>query len=143
MLRIVHEGGEREAGPGTQAGLDELCRLAAQEMLAVALEAERQAYLERHAGAVDGEGRRVVVGNGYARAREITTAAGRIAVQAPRIDDRRDGERYIPALLPPYMRRSPKVTELFCSTCAGSPRATSSRRCRPSSARRRASPPRP
>ena len=55
----------------------------------------------------------MVVGNGYARAREITTAAGRIAVQAPRIDDRRDGERYIPALLPPYMRRSPKVTELL------------------------------
>ena len=34
-------------------------------------------------------------------------------MQAPRIDDRRDGERYIPALLPPYMRRSPKVTELL------------------------------
>ena len=34
--------------------------MAAQEMLGVALEAERQAYLERHAGAVDGEGRRVV-----------------------------------------------------------------------------------
>ena len=75
--------------------------------------AERQAYLERHAGAVDGEGRRVVVGNGYARAREITTAAGRVAVQAPRVDDRRPGERYISALLPPYMRRSPKVTEVL------------------------------
>ena len=113
MLRIVHEGGEREAGPGTQVGLDELCRMAAQEMLGVALEAERQAYLERHAGAVDGEGRRVVVGNGYARAREITTAAGRVAVQAPRVDDRRPGERYISALLPPYMRRSPRVTEVL------------------------------
>ena len=113
MLRIVHEGGEREAGPGTQVGLDELCRMAAQEMLGVALEAERQAYLERHAGAVDGEGRRVVVGNGYVRAREITTAAGRVAVQAPRVDDRRPGERYISALLPPYMRRSPKVTEVL------------------------------
>ncbi len=87
--------------------------MAAQELLGVALEAERQAYLERHAGAVDGEGRRVVVGNGYARAREITTAAGRVAVQAPRVDDRRPGERYISALLPPYMRRSPKVTEVL------------------------------
>ena len=113
MLRVVHEGGEREGRPGPQVGLDELCRLAAQEMLAVALEAERQAYLERHAAAVDEEGRRLVVGNGHARAREITTAAGRIAVQAPRIDDRRDGERYISALLPPYMRRSPKVSEVL------------------------------
>ena len=34
-------------------------------------------------------------------------------MQAPRIDDRRDGERYISALLPPYMRRSPKVTEVL------------------------------
>ena len=120
MVRVVHEGGEREGRPGPQVGLDELCRLAAQEMLAVALEAERQAYLERHAAAVDEEGRRLVVGNGHARAREITTAAGRIAVQAPRIDDRRDGERYISALLPPYMRRSPKVSEvlLFAGTVA-------------------------
>ena len=43
MLRVVHEGGEREGRPGPQAGLDEFCRLAAQELLAVALEAERQA----------------------------------------------------------------------------------------------------
>ena len=41
-------------------------------------------------------------------------AAGRTPlVQAPRIDDRRDGERYISALLPPYMRRSPKVSEVL------------------------------
>ncbi len=53
MLRIVHEGGEREAGPGTQLGLDEFCRMAAEEMLGVALEAERQACLERHAGAIE------------------------------------------------------------------------------------------
>ena len=43
MLRVVHEGGEREGRPGPQVGLDERCRLAAQELLAVALEAERQA----------------------------------------------------------------------------------------------------
>ncbi len=113
MLRVVHERGEREAGPGLQVGLDELCRLAAQEMLALALEAERQAYLERYATALTEDGRRLVVGNGYARPREITTAAGRLAVQAPRVDDRRDGERYISALLPPYMRSSPKVSEVL------------------------------
>ncbi len=79
----------------------------------MAPEAEHQAYIERHAAAIDGEGRRLVVGNGCARPREITTAAGRVAVQAPRVDDRRPGERYISALLPPYMRRSPKVTEVL------------------------------
>ena len=127
--------------PGPQVGLDELCRLAAQEMLAVALEAERQAYLERYAAAVDEEGRRLVVGNGHAREREITPAAGRIAVQAPRIDDRRDGERYISALLPPYMRRQeppPKTVAIaslspwwaseVTSSTPECPRATSPRR---------------
>ena len=57
MLRIVHErGGHEEVGSEQQVGLDELCRLAAQEMLALALEAERQGYLERHAVAVDASG---------------------------------------------------------------------------------------
>ena len=32
---------------------------------------------------------------------------------APRVDDRRDGERFSSAILPPYMRRSPKVTEVL------------------------------
>ena len=110
----------------------------------MALEAERRDYIERHAAVLDEEGRRLVVGNGYARPREITTAAGRVAVQAPRVDDRRPGERYISALLPPYMRRSPKVSEVLrCSTSGDSRRATSSRRCLPSSARRQGSPPRP
>ena len=60
MLRIVHESGGQEVGVA-QVGLDELCRSAAQEMLAVALEAERQAYLERHAGVVDTSGRRATL----------------------------------------------------------------------------------
>jgi putative transposase len=112
MLRIVHDAdaqGEGEEG----VDLDELCRLAAREMIGLALEAERRAYLERHAGEVDAHGRRLVVGNGYAYAREITTAAGRVEVQAPRVDDRRPGEQFTSAILPPYMRRSPKVTEVL------------------------------
>ncbi|CAN5157232.1 hypothetical protein BH20ACT9_BH20ACT9_02980 [soil metagenome] len=93
--------------------LDELCRLAAREMIALALKAERRAYLEAHADVRDEAGRRMVVGNGYAREREITTAAGRVEVQAPRVHDGREGERFSSAVLPPYMRRSPKVTEVL------------------------------
>jgi transposase-like protein len=93
--------------------LDELCRLAAREMLAVALEAERRAYLAAHAEVRDEHGRRLVVGNGHHPTREITTAAGRVDVTAPRVDDRRDGHRFSSAILPPYMRRSPKVTEVL------------------------------
>ncbi len=90
MLKVLHggvEGAEEAHRPDAdEAGgvdLDELCRLAAREMIAVALEAERRAYLEAHADAVDAAGRGVVVGNGYARARQITTAAGRVEVRAP------------------------------------------------------------
>ncbi|MCY3569717.1 MAG: hypothetical protein OXH19_00060 [Chloroflexi bacterium] len=77
MLRVQDERREREAGAAAQVGMDELVRLTAQEMLAVALEAERRAYLERHAAALEADGHRLVLGNGYHLAREIGTAARR------------------------------------------------------------------
>jgi len=82
-------------------------------MLALALEAERRAYLEAHAGALDAAGHRLVVGNGSARPREVMTGAGMVPVAAPRVDDRRSGERFRSSLLPPYARRSPKVSEVL------------------------------
>lgn len=120
MVRIVDGRDEQpdvapDAGPVAGAGpdLDELCRLAAQQMIATALEAERRAYLEAHGELVDATGRRLVVGNGYAVERTITTAAGRVEVRAPRVDDRREDERFVSSILPPYMRKSPKVTEVL------------------------------
>ena len=58
-------------------------------MLAVALEAEVDDYLAEHAAERDEGGRRLVVRNGHARPREVTTVAGAIVVRAPRVDDRR------------------------------------------------------
>ncbi|MDE2893254.1 MAG: hypothetical protein OXN86_12200 [Chloroflexota bacterium] len=75
----------------------------------MALEVERRAYLERHAAALDADGHRLVVGNGYHQAREITTAAGCVPVLPRRCDDRRTGERYLSALLPLHMRRLPTL----------------------------------
>jgi hypothetical protein len=73
MLTLVddaHEGTHaahdaRRRRGGAPVDLDELCRLAAREMLAVALEAERRAYLDAHAAERDDDGRRLVVGNGH------------------------------------------------------------------------------
>ena len=113
MLRIVHDAARPGADEVPVPDLDELCRIAARQLLAIALEAERRAYLETHADVLDGAGHRLVVGNGSARARAITTGAGRVEVQAPRVDDRRPGERFRSAFLPPYLRRSPKVTEVL------------------------------
>ena len=93
--------------------LDELCRIAAAQMLAVALEAERRAYLDAHADVLDASGLRMVVGNGFARPRQVMTGAGMVEVAAPRVDDRRGGDRFSSTILPPYMRRSPKVAEVL------------------------------
>lgn len=114
MLKIAHDPRvEVAAEPVGPPDLDELCRLAAQQMLAVALEAERRAYLDAHAGLVGEDGRRVVVGNGYLPTREVTTGAGAVEVTAPRVHDPRPEERFTSAILPRYMRRSPKVTEVL------------------------------
>src|SRR5205814_9045901 len=67
----------------------------------------------------DGDGRRLVVRNGHARPRQVTTAAGAVEVVAPRVNDRRadlvTGERmrFSSAILPPWCRRSPKVAEVL------------------------------
>ena len=102
MLKLVHDATAPAVGdPDTMiVDLDELCRVAAQQMLATALLAERRAYLDAHADVVDETGKRLVVGNGYARPRMVTTGAGQVEVIAPRVDDRRDGHRFTSSILP-------------------------------------------
>jgi hypothetical protein len=87
-------------------------------MLTAALEAEVAAYLARHANARDEDGHALVVRNGHARPRSVTMGSGTVEVSAPRVDDRRvdeDGtrQRFTSEILPPYMRRSPKVAEVL------------------------------
>ncbi len=82
-------------------------------MLAVALELEVEAYLAKHAGARDERGLALVVRNGKARARKVTVGSGTVEVQAPRVHDRRAGRKFTSRILPPWMRRSPKVNEVI------------------------------
>ncbi len=79
----------------------------------MALETERRAHLDAHAHVVDGAGRRVVVGNGHLPTREVTTGAGMVEVRAPLVHGPRPDQGFSPAILPRYMRRSPKVTEVL------------------------------
>jgi len=78
-----------QAASGLRLDLDAIVREGARRMLAAALEAEVDDYLAAAAAERDEGGRRLVVRNGYARQREVTTAAGSVAVRAPRVDDRR------------------------------------------------------
>jgi transposase-like protein len=99
--------------------LDELFREGARRMLAAALEAEVDAYLATHAAERDERGRRLVVRNGHAPARTITSGVGQVEVARPRVDDRRvdatTGARmqFHSMLLPRWCRRSPKVAEVL------------------------------
>lgn len=98
--------------------LDELARRGARRMLAEALEAEVSDYIEAARGQRDENGHALVVRNGHANEREVLCGAGSVEVKAPRVNDRRvdengDRERFSSVILPPYMRRSPKVTEVL------------------------------
>jgi putative transposase len=116
MLRVVADGPARD---DLAAELDEIVREGARRMLAAALEAEVQAYLAAFAEQVGPDGRRLVVRNGHARPRSVTTAAGVIEVAAPRVNDKRvdptTGQRvrFRSLILPPWCRRSPKVAEVL------------------------------
>jgi len=59
----------------------------------------------------------LVMRNGHAREREVVTVADAVPVSAPRINEgiNEDGElmRFRSAILPPYARRSPAVTEVM------------------------------
>jgi putative transposase len=98
--------------------LDEIARRGARRMLAEALEAEVADYIEAAREERDEQGRALVVRNGYANEREVLCGAGAVEVKAPRVNDRRVDEngnrqRFSSVILPPYMRRSPKVTEVL------------------------------
>ncbi len=136
MDRIHHDQTTREQ---LVLDLDEIARQGAQRMLASALQAEVRAYLEaaeaerdeeerdeeerdeeeRDEEERDEEERALVVRNGYAKSRQVVCEAGSIEVKAPRVNDKRVDEttgerrRFRSSILPPYMRRSPKVTEVL------------------------------
>jgi len=116
MKRIHHDQSTHEQ---LVLDLDEIARQGARKMLAQALEVEVDAYLKAAQGERDEHGHALVVRNGYHNTRQVICGAGAIEVRAPRVNDRRVDEqtgqrkRFKSAILPPYMRRSPKVTEVL------------------------------
>lgn len=116
MLRVVTDD---DASAEMTAGLDEICREGARRMLIAAMRAEADAYVDSLADELDEKGHRLVVRNGRAEPRTITTAAGSIEIEAPRVNDKRvdadTGERcrFRSSILPPWCRKSPKVFEVL------------------------------
>lgn len=54
-----------------------------------------------------------MVRNGKARPRKVIIGSGEMEIPSPRVYDRREGYRFTSSILPPYMRRSPKVSEVL------------------------------
>lgn len=96
-----------------QSELEELLRSGARQLLAAALEAEVENYLQTHQEVRDQAGRRLVVRNGYAAPRQVQTGLGALEVRAPRVDDGRADARFTSRILPPYLRRVPSLENLI------------------------------
>jgi putative transposase len=116
MLRVIETPSKEN--DELRETLDEVLQRGALKMLQQVLEAEVEAYITRHRAARDERGRAQVVRNGKAPARQLVTGSGTLQVRAPRVNDRRvdtNGERrrFTSEILPSYMRRAPKVTEVL------------------------------
>ncbi|MBA3574850.1 MAG: IS256 family transposase [Pseudonocardiales bacterium] len=104
---------------GGPALIDQLVREGARRMLAEALQAEVDDYISRHLDERDEHGRRLVVRNGTHQPREVLTSAGVVEVTVPRVNDRRvdpdtgQRSRFSSAILPPWCRKTPKITEVL------------------------------
>src|ERR671921_523549 len=81
--------------------------------------AEVDAYIAAFRDERDENGRRLVVRNGTHQPREVLTSAGAVEVVAPRVNDRRtdpdtgERRRFSSAILPPWRRKTPKITEVL------------------------------
>src|SRR6516164_2894894 len=102
--------------PQSQDVLSDILRQGAQKMLAQAIEAEVQEWIEQRAEHRDEHGRQQVVRNGFLPERSLLTGIGEVPVQQPRVRDRRppdQREKFASAILPPYLRKTKSVEELI------------------------------
>ncbi|MBY0384838.1 IS256 family transposase, partial [bacterium] len=111
MLKVVPT--KKETAKEIESSLDAIVREGARQMLTSALQLEVEEYIAKHSDLVDENGHRVVVKNGVGKTRTVTVGSGSFGLQAPRVDDRRDGEKFLSSILPPYLRKSPKIESLL------------------------------
>ncbi len=83
MLSVIADDAARSE---LTMSLDELAREGARRMLAVALEAEVDAYIACFTELTDKRGHRLVRRNGHAEARQLATGAGQVEVVRPRTE---------------------------------------------------------
>ena len=86
-------------------------------MLAQALEAEIELFINQYADLRDELGRQRIVRNGYLPQREIQSGVGAVTVKAPRVRDRHTNPsekiHFNSSILPPYLRKTKSIEELI------------------------------
>ena len=93
-----------------ELSLEELIRRGARHVIQRAIEVELTEMLAGYEN-VKVVGQRVVVRNGYLPEREVLTAVGPVAVRVPKVRDRSgSGVKFNSAVVPPYVRRSERVS---------------------------------
>ena len=93
-------------------GLDELVRRGARQVIHQAVEAELAQLLEQYQNVQTLHGQRAVVRNGYLPEREVLTGVGPVKVKIPKVRDRSgSGVKFNSAIVPPYVRKSPRVSK--------------------------------
>ncbi len=98
--------------------LTAIIRKGAQDLLAAALHAEVNDYVQRFTDEVGEDGRRLVTHHGFCKSREVQTGIGPVPVTQPRVNDRRrdcDGNRvkFTSSILPPYLRRTKSIEDML------------------------------
>ena len=96
-----------------ELSLDEIAREGARRLLVQALNQEVEEYVQQFSTEVDENGKRLVVRNGTGQSRSITMGSGAVEVKCPRVNDKRDGEKFFSSILPPYLRKSLKIESLL------------------------------
>jgi putative transposase len=96
----------------------DILRQGAKRLLAVALEAEIETFLNQYKDIRNDKGCQRIVRNGYLPERQIQTGIGQVPVKAPRIRDRQPCSdkgriRFASSILPAYLRRTKSIETLL------------------------------
>jgi putative transposase len=95
--------------------LTEIAKHGAREMLAAALGAEVQLFLESHQHKKMPTGKPRLIRNGYLPERPIQTGIGSIEIKVPRVRDRAPENKikFTSSIVPRYLRRSKNINEFL------------------------------
>ena len=117
MFKLTTNDAEAQT-PEVETSLDELAREGARRMILEALELEVEQYVRELRHLRHEQGHAMVVRNGKCHhERTVHLGAGPIKIRASKVndcspvDDRRSQHKFTSKILPPYMRRSPRLEE--------------------------------